>query len=161
MAACVGPTCDRAGPCHTAGLTGEGITIRRCRHEDARAVLELWAQARSEHATTADRLDDVERLIGDSPAALLVAERGNEIVGALIAGWDGWRGNMYRLAVRAGQRREGIGIALTRAGEEYLRSCGVRRVTALVAFDDDAAGAFWESAGYPQDEEIGRRVRNL
>ena len=142
-------------------MTGEGVEIRRCRHEDAQAVLELWAQSRSEHASTADRLDDVERLIEDSPAALLVAERDGEIVGALIAGWDGWRGNMYRLAVREGHRRQGIGIALTRAGEEYLRGCGVRRVTALVAFEDDAAGAFWESAGYPQDQEIGRRVRNL
>lgn len=79
----------------------------------------------------------------------------------MIAGWDGWRGNMYRLAVREGERRRGIGIALTRAGEEYLRTCGVRRVTALVALDDDQAGAFWESAGYPRDREIGRRVRNL
>jgi ribosomal protein S18 acetylase RimI-like enzyme len=142
-------------------LPGDGITIRRCRHEDAQAVLGLWAQARSEHASTADRLDDIERLIGDSPAALLVAERGGEIVGALIAGWDGWRGNMYRLVVHEGLRRQGIGIALTRAGEEYLRSRGAGRVTALVAFDDEVAGAFWESAGYPQDREIGRRVRNL
>ena len=108
-----------------------------------------------------DRLEDVKRLIAGSPAALLVAERGGEIVGALIAGWDGWRGNMYRLAVREGHRREGIGIALTRAGEEYLRGCGARRITALVAFEDDAAAAFWGSAGYPQDQEIGRRVRNL
>jgi len=123
--------------------------------------LELWAQERSEHASTADRLDDVERLIGDSPAALLVAERDGEIVGALIAGWDGWRGNMYRLAVAEEHRRQGIGIALTRAGEEYLHGCGVRRVTALVAFEDEEAGAFWESAGYPQDREIGRRVRNI
>ncbi len=106
-------------------------------------------------------MDDVERLIEDSPAALLVAERDGEIVGALIAGWDGWRGNMYRLTVREGHRRQGIGIALTRAGEDYLRSRGTRRITALVAFEDDAAGAFWESAGYPQDQEIGRRVRNL
>ena len=142
-------------------MTTEGLAIRRCRHEDAQAVLSLWVEARSEHASTADRLDDVERLIGDSPAALLVAEHGEEIVGALIAGWDGWRGNMYRLAVREGHRRRGIGIALTRAGEEYLYGCGVRRVTALVAFGDDDAGAFWESAGYPRDEEIGRRVRNL
>ncbi len=68
---------------------------------------------------------------------------------------------MYRLAVREDHRREGIGIALTRAGEEYLRGRGAHRITALVAFDDDAAGAFWDSAGYPHDREIGRRVRNL
>jgi ribosomal protein S18 acetylase RimI-like enzyme len=142
-------------------LTAEGIAIRRSRGDDARAVLGLWAQSRSGQATAADRLEDVERLIADSPAALLLAERGEEIVGALIAGWDGWRGNMYRLAVRDGHRRQGIGIALVRAGEDYLRDRGVRRVTALVSFEDGAAGAFWESAGYPQDREIGRRVRNL
>lgn len=135
--------------------------MRRCRKADVPAVLDLWAQARSGHASTPDHLDDVERLVTDSPATLLVAERDGEIVGALIAAWDGWRGNMYRLAVREGHRREGIGLALTRAGEDYLRECGVRRVTALVAFDDVAAGGFWESAGYPQDREIGRRVRNL
>jgi ribosomal protein S18 acetylase RimI-like enzyme len=142
-------------------LTGEGINVRRCRRPDVPAVLDLWAQARSEHASTPDRLDDVERLVAESPAALLVAEQNGEIVGALIAAWDGWRGNMYRLAVRDGQRREGIGLALTRAGEDYLRQCGVHRVTALVAFDDEVAGGFWESAGYPLDREIGRRVRNL
>jgi ribosomal protein S18 acetylase RimI-like enzyme len=143
-----------------ADLTGR-VTIREANPADAPPVLDLWAQERSEHASTADRLEDVERLIGDSPAALLVAERDGVIVGALIAAWDGWRGNMYRLAVSTEHRREGIGIALTRAGEEYLLGRGVRRVTALVAFDDEVAGAFWESAGYPRDREIGRRVRNL
>ncbi|MGA8746606.1 MAG: GNAT family N-acetyltransferase [Solirubrobacterales bacterium] len=124
-------------------------------------MLELWAQARSEHASTPDRIDDVLRMVFDSPAALLVADRRGEIVGALIAAWDGWRGNMYRLAVRDGQRRQGIGLALTRAGEEYLRDCGAHRITALVAFEDEVAGGFWEAAGYRQDHEIGRRVRNI
>jgi ribosomal protein S18 acetylase RimI-like enzyme len=142
-------------------LTGEEITIRGCRHEDAQAVLDLWAQERSAHASTADRLDDVKRLIEDSPAALLIAEHGGRVIGALIAAWDGWRGNMYRLAVSEEHRRQGIGIALARAGEEYLRGCGVQRVTALVAFEDEVAAAFWESAGYPQDHAIGRRVRNI
>lgn len=142
-------------------LTGEEIFVRRCRQSDVLAVSELWRKARSEHASTPDRVEDIETLVADSTAALLVAERDAEIVGALIAAWDGWRGNMYRLAVRDGYRREGIGLALTRAGEDYLRRCGARRVTALVAYDDEVAGAFWESAGYPFDREIGRRVGNL
>jgi ribosomal protein S18 acetylase RimI-like enzyme len=125
------------------------------------AVLDLWAEARGKHASTPDRVEDVERLVAGSPAALLVAERDGQIVGTLIAAWDGWRGNMYRLAVHDKHRREGIGLALTRAGEGYLRQCGVRRVTALVAFDDEPATRFWDTAGYPQDREIGRRVRNL
>lgn len=147
---------------YAPALTEDGFRIRRCRRDDVPAVLALWVQDRSEHASIPDRLDDVERLVGAaSPAALLVAEQEGEVVGALIAGWDGWRGNMYRLSVRDGNRREGIGLALTRAGEDYLRQHGVRRVTALVAFDDEAACAFWEAAGYPIDRKIGRRVRNL
>lgn len=124
-------------------------------------MLALWGESRSEHASTPDRVEDVERLISDSPAALLVADRDGEIVGALIAAWDGWRGNMYRLAVRGDCRRRGIGIGLVRAGEEYIRSRGGTRVTALVAFDDEVAGGFWEAAGYPQDPVIGRRIRTL
>jgi ribosomal protein S18 acetylase RimI-like enzyme len=142
--------------------TNERVQIRRCRPNETSAVLDLWKGARSEHASTLDSPVDVERLAGtDSPAALLIAELDGEVVGALIAAWDGWRGNMYRLAVRSGQRRKGIALALTRAGEEHLRRCGARRVTALVAFDDEVAGGFWDSAGYPLDLEIGRRVRDI
>lgn len=139
----------------------DGVEIRACESDDIAAVLRLWGKERSGHASIPDRSDDVERLVGDSPAALFVAELEGEIVGALIAAWDGWRGNLYRLAVSSGHRRQGIGLALTRAGEEYLRQRGARRVTALVAFDDEVAAGFWDSAGYPLDREIGRRVRNI
>ncbi len=136
--------------------------VRTGQLDDAPAVLELWSIARSEHATTADRAGDIERLISETPSALLVAVAdGGEIVGALLAGWDGWRGNMYRLAVHPAHRRRGIARRLLDAGEEHLRRLGARRVTALVAHDDTVAAAFWDSAGYPVDPEIGRRVRNL
>jgi ribosomal protein S18 acetylase RimI-like enzyme len=142
-------------------LTDADVIVRRAEAADLPGVLALWEEERSAHASIPDRIDDLELLTGDSPAALLVAERGGDLVGVLIAGWDGWRGNMYRLAVREEHRRQGIGLELTRAGEDYLRSRGARRVTALVAFDDEVAGRFWEAAGYPADGEIGRRVRNL
>ncbi len=135
--------------------------MRACRAQEASAILELWLEGRSEHASTADRLEDVQRLLSGSSGSLLVADADGATLGALIAAWDGWRGNMYRLAVHAEHRRRGIGLALVRAGEEHLRRQGAVRITALVAYDDAVAAAFWESAGYPQDREIGRRVRNL
>lgn len=135
--------------------------MRRCERPEVPSVLALWAAARSSRAAIPDRAEEVERLVAESPATLLVAARAGEIVGALIAAWDGWRGNMYRLAVRDDCRRQGIGTALIRAGEKHLRGRGARRVTALVAFEDTAAGAFWDAAGYPVDPVIGRRARNL
>ena len=129
---------------------------------DVSRILELWREARTAHASAPDRAEDLERLVSTTPGSVLVAVAGDgQIVGALIAAWDGWRGNMYRLAVRSEHRRRGIGIALVRGGEAYLRERGAWRITALVAYDDEVAGAFWERAGYPRDREIGRRLRNL
>lgn len=142
-------------------LTAEQISIRVARPEDMPLILSLWEQARSEHASTPDRLKDVERLVLRSPGALLLAESDLGVVGVLIAAWDGWRGNLYRLAVHPEHRRGGVGLTLVRAGEEHLRRQGAKRITALVAYDDPVAGAFWDSVGYPQDPQIGRRVRNM
>jgi len=124
-------------------------------------VLRLWEQARSEHATTPDRPEDLQRLVLRSPGALLLAESDRKLTGVLIAAWDGWRGNLYRLVVHPEYRRDGVGRTLVRAGEEHLRSQGATRITALVAFDDPVATAFWNSVGYPRDPQIGRCVRNL
>ncbi|HEV7938034.1 MAG TPA: GNAT family N-acetyltransferase [Solirubrobacteraceae bacterium] len=142
-------------------MTDREFVVRAGSPQEASVILELWRQARSEHASTADRPGDVQRLLAEAPGSLLVATADGAILGALIAAWDGWRGNMYRLAVRFEHRRRGIGLALVRAGEEHLRRQGARRITALVAYEDKVAAAFWESAGYPQDRDIGRRVRNL
>jgi ribosomal protein S18 acetylase RimI-like enzyme len=142
-------------------LADRDFVVRACSLQEAPAVLELWQHARSEHATTVDRLDDVQRLLSGTSGSLLVADGDGVILGALIAAWDGWRGNMYRLAVRFGDRRRGIGLALVRAGEQHLRSQGAHRITALVAYENEVASTFWESAGYPKDSEIGRHVRNL
>jgi ribosomal protein S18 acetylase RimI-like enzyme len=142
-------------------LTTEQIVIRTGQIEDLPLVLDLWEQARSEHATTPDRLEDLKRLVVESPGALLIAEINGLVTGVLIAAWDGWRGNLYRLAVHPKCRRGGVGLTLVRAGEDHLRRQGATRVTALVAYEDPVAAAFWNASGYPQDPEIGRRVRNI
>lgn len=142
-------------------LTAEQIVIRPAGIVDVPLVLSLWDQARSEHATTPDRLEDLERLILQSPEALLLAEIGGLVSGVLIAAWDGWRGNLYRLVVSPKHRRCGVGLMLVRAGEDHLRRQGATRVTALVAYDDPAVASFWDAVGYPQDTAIGRRVRNI
>jgi ribosomal protein S18 acetylase RimI-like enzyme len=137
------------------------MLVRDARHGDVPDVLELWSLARSAHATTPDRAEDVERLVREMPGSLLVADDDGLLVGVLIAAWDGWRGNMYRLAVRPDHRRRGIARELVQTGEHQLRAKGARRITALVAREDDVAGALWVAAGYAYDEVIARFVRNV
>lgn len=135
--------------------------VRSAEPADVAAVLALWAGERSAHASLPDTAEAVERLLADRPDALLVAEQdGGVVVGALIAASDGWRGNMYRLTVAIAHRRRAIALALVREGERRLRERGTSRITALVARDDAVARAFWAAAGYDDDREIGRFVRN-
>ena len=42
----------------------------------------------------------------------MVAESDQQIVGTVIAGWDGWRGSIYRLVVAPSHRRAGLGRRL-------------------------------------------------
>jgi ribosomal protein S18 acetylase RimI-like enzyme len=135
--------------------------IRAATARDIGAILTLWAAERTSHAATPDSAEALGRVLDTDPGALLVAEEDHGLVGALIAAWDGWRGNLYRLAVASDRRREGIGAALVRAGEERLRARGATRVTALVAYDDADAITFWTASGYPPDPAVGRHVRNL
>jgi ribosomal protein S18 acetylase RimI-like enzyme len=137
------------------------LIIRPCRRGELVAVLDLWAESRSQYATTRDDVDAVERVIERDPSSLLIAERGAGLIGTVVAAWDGWRGNMYRLAVAVEERRSGVGLALVRAGEAHLRERGARRVTALVGSEDDGAVALWEAAGYVHDRYVTRFVKNL
>jgi ribosomal protein S18 acetylase RimI-like enzyme len=139
----------------------EPLRIRAAGASDVPAVLALWARARSANASTPDTPQALTRLLETSPGALLVAEEGGAIVGAVIAAWDGWRGNMYRLAVAPAHRRRGIALALVRAGETRLARHGARRITALVAHEEGEAVGLWEAAGYVRDATIARFVRML
>ena len=139
----------------------ERYEIRSADVADIPAVLAVWAQGRSAYAGVEDSAEGVEQLLAFDPTALLVAEADGALVATLIATWDGWRGQMYRLAVAPEHRRRGIARDLVLEAHRRLASRGVTRITALVAGEDARARGFWFSVGYVHDERMGRLVLNL
>ena len=137
------------------------VAVRPAVAADADAVLALWAECRSSAAVTPDTRESVARLLHRDADSLLIAVEDGQVVGALVAGWDGWRANLYRLAVRPERRRRGIARALVEEGHARLRAKGAPRATALVAADEADATGFWEAAGYAADPQMQRYVRNL
>jgi ribosomal protein S18 acetylase RimI-like enzyme len=137
------------------------LEIRSATPADISAVLAVWEAARSAAATTPDTEAALRRLLNRDHGAVVVAEQDGRLIGTLIAAWDGWRGNMYRLAVLPEHRRRGIGKRLVEAGHARLGELGARRITALVSTDERGAAALWRAAGYEYDVKIARFVRNF
>jgi ribosomal protein S18 acetylase RimI-like enzyme len=134
--------------------------IRTASLDEAANVLELWRRAGSEPSVGED-IDSIRRLLDHDADALIVAEASGEIVGTLIAVWDGWRGNVYRLAVLPEHRRQGIARALVAEGDRRLRAHGARRVTCLVMREHEWAVGFWSATNYEHDTRIARFVGTL
>ena len=114
--------------------------------EDVAGILTFWQEAAQ--PTSTDSTEVLVRLVERDPGALIVAERDGRIVGTVMAGWDGWRGSIYRLAVDPAHRRSGLGQALLRVAEERLAGLGARRLHAIVVEANDAAVAFWTASDW-------------
>lgn len=128
-------------------MTTTSISIRPGVAADIPAVLGLWREAAA--PTTTDDAEGVGALLAHDPGALLVAQSSSgEIVGTVIAGWDGWRGSIYRIAVAPERRRSGLGRRLLREAEERLRRVGARRMHAIVVGTDERAAGFWQASDW-------------
>lgn len=133
------------------------ITIRAADGRDVPAVLELWRAAGAEPTHT-DDARSLGALVEHDGAALWVAESQGRIVGTVIAGWDGWRGSVYRLVVASDHRRRGLGRSLLAEAERRLADRGARRLQAVVVASDDRATAFWRASGWEEQVERLRFV---
>ncbi|MFF4150736.1 GNAT family N-acetyltransferase [Streptomyces sp. NPDC001651] len=136
------------------------LRLRSATARDLDAVLAFWKSA-AEGTSISDDRDGVERLVARDPEALILAELDGELAGTVIAGFDGWRCHLYRLAVHPDRRRQGIGSALLAAAEERFVRLGGRRGDAMVLERNTRAHHAWRGAGYTPEDHWRRWVKHL
>ncbi|MGW7659040.1 GNAT family N-acetyltransferase [Streptomyces sp. NPDC054756] len=136
------------------------LRLRSATARDLDAVLAFWKSA-AEGTSISDDRDGVERLVARDPDALILAELDGELAGTVIAGFDGWRCHLYRLAVHPDRRRQGIGSALLAAAEERFVRLGGRRGDAMVLERNTRAHHAWRAAGYTPEDQWRRWVKHL
>ena len=133
-------------------------SIRVATSDDGASLLSLWRGAGSEPSHT-DDLKSVAELIAHDPGAVIVAALGGELVGSVIAGWDGWRGSIYRLAVAPSHRRRGLALRLLGAAEERFAELGAVRLQAIVVESDLGATSFWSATRWERQTDRVRFVK--
>lgn len=136
------------------------IDLRAARADEIDAVLGFWAAA-AEGVSVSDDPAGVRGLIDRDPGALILAIQDGRVVGSVIAGFDGWRCHLYRLAVAPDRRGRGIGRLLIEAAERRFEAFGGRRADAMVLERNVTAHGVWSAAGYEREDHWRRWVKPL
>jgi len=128
---------------------------------DIDLLINFWAESGENANRPIDYRDLVKQLIDRDPEALIMATKDQQIKGTVIAGWDGWRGSIYRLAVDSSARRSGLGTHLLKLAEQRLSYLGAQRVGAQILESNQDAHSFYPVRGYLKQEEWRRWVKDL
>lgn len=137
------------------------FSLRAASASDIDGLLDLWQEAAENNGRPPDTSQAVMALLGRDPQALILAEHDGMLIGSIIAGWDGWRYHLYRLAVRPGWRRQGVGSALLDAAESRLMALGATRIDAMVLGANDLGQNLWQARGYSRQDEWRRWAKGL
>lgn len=135
------------------------LLIRPAVVTDVPGVVAFWAVAGENDDRPTDSETAVVRLVERDPDALLLALDGDVLVGTVVAGWDGWRAHLYRLAVLPERRGQGVASALLDAAEERLVRLGAGRLDAMVLDGNDLGQAVWRARGFTRQQRWGRWVK--
>jgi len=123
------------------------VDVREFRVEDGATVRALW-----EASGIRIRPGDDDRALAAfaerNPGLFLLAHDERGLAATALGGWDGRRGWLYHVAVRAADRRHGLGGRLVRIIEQRLRERGGPKGNLIVWDDNAAAMEFWTAAGY-------------
>jgi ribosomal protein S18 acetylase RimI-like enzyme len=121
---------------------------------DGDAVVRLWSVVFPHDPPRNEPRAVIARKRATQPELFLVAELEGQLVGTVLAGYDGYRGWIYHLAVDPALRRRGIGTRLMRAAEERLDALGCPKVNLQVRATNAAVVDFYRGLGYSVEDHV-------
>ena len=124
------------------------LRVRPFHENDEPSVVALWAEAFADDPPRNEPRAVISRKLRVQRELFLVGEFQGDIVGTVIAGFDGYRGWVYHLAVRPRCRRRGFGRQLMREAETRLKALGCPKLNLQIRSSNAEVIAFYERLGY-------------
>lgn len=128
--------------------------IRVYEARDREGVIALWNQVFRDDPPWNEPATVIDRKLSVQSDLFFVCESDGRIIGTVIAGFDGHRGWVHKVATDPQHRRQGLARQLMVAAEEGLASKGCRKLNLQVREGNDGAVSFYEDLGYSIEHRI-------
>ena len=135
-------------------------TVSEYRNEHFAGVEALWREAFPNDAPWNKASTAIAEKMRFQPDLMLVALEGLLVVGSVMAGYEGHRGWISRVAVLRAHRHKRIGQALLLEAEKRLAALGCIKINLQILETDSAVVRLYEEAGYEVEPRVsmGKRL---
>ncbi len=130
------------------------MIIRPFAEKDRADVITLWQQT-GLSVPQNDPGKDIDRKMQVNPELFLIGDIEGEVIGTVMAGYEGHRGWINYLAVKPSQQRNGYGRKLMEAAEKLLHEKGCPKINLQVRRTNTDVINFYFAMGYGDDNVVG------
>ena len=130
------------------------MEIRPYETADFAGLDALWREAFPNDPPRNRAAQSVAAKLAMNDDLLFVAVDQGEVIGSIMAGYDGHRGWLYSVAVRQHAKRRGIGTALVETAETALRKLGCPKINLQVRSTNMAVIDFYKELGFAVEDHI-------
>lgn len=130
------------------------LIIRPFAPQDRPAVVSIWKIVFAGDPPWNDPDLIIDTKLGVQPQLFFVAELLGELVGTVIAGFDGFRGWVHHVAVHPGRQKKGIASSMLKVAEQALREMGCTKLNLQVRSSNTAVLDFYRELGFVEEERV-------
>jgi ribosomal protein S18 acetylase RimI-like enzyme len=104
----------------------------------------------------------IDKKLAINDDLFFVAISDNQVVGTIMAGYDGHRGWIYSVAVSPAHRRQRVGSQLVSHAERALVAKGCVKINLQIVEGNESVSAFYSSLGFSIEKRIsmGKPIRH-
>jgi ribosomal protein S18 acetylase RimI-like enzyme len=123
-------------------------------------VIALWKSVFGYDAPHNQPSLAIDKKIAVRDELFFVAIAEEQVIGTVMAGYDGHRGWIYSVAVAPKHRRRGVGSQLVRHAERALINKACVKINLQIMEGNESVTAFYASLGYSIEKRIsmGKRI---